>query len=433
MENETEQKDEMTALEAIYQDDFECIHAPSGGYSGRIAVHVHSTDTAAVVEKTTPDNAQPPKARHVENLPPVTVMFALPSGYPRAAPPRLSVMCSWLTREQRLELERRIGALWDEEQDVVLFRCVDLLQNMVHELPLVFPLEVSVDVMRAVVTYDCAARQEQFDSTQHTCEICFEEKRGYLCYRLSCGHVYCRDCLRDYFALLITEGSVSNVRCPDARCVKAGFRVSEDDLSSIVGAELHKRYRELVVKQALEADPSIAWCPRQQCQGPAIKDATYEKLAICQKCSLAFCYYCRKTWHGAGEYCAIDNLQRVARDYEAADAVTKKRMEIQYGHKNLAQILADAIAERESARWLSDNTTGCPTCQSSIEKAFGCNHMQCSVCDTHFCYLCGAYLSVQNALGHFNLPGTRCYQRLFENLGADEDELAAAAAREAWG
>lgn len=52
----------------------------------------------------------------------------------------------------------------------------------------------------------------------------------------------------------------------------------------------------------------------------------------------------------------------------------------------------------------------------------GCNHMQCFQCNSHFCYLCGAWLDRQNPYQHFNKPGTECYQRLWELEEGDEGQ-----------
>ncbi len=43
-------------------------------------------------------------------------------------------------------------------------------------------------------------------------------------------------------------------------------------------------------------------------------------------------------------------------------------------------------------------------------------------CNTHFCYLCGAWLDASNPYQHFNKPGTGCYQRLWELEEGDEGQ-----------
>ena len=36
-------------------------------------------------------------------------------------------------------------------------------------------------------------------------------------------------------------------------------------------------------------------------------------------------------------------------------------------------------------------STKCPSCHFLVQRTEGCNHMQCSKCNTHFCYSCGDY------------------------------------------
>ena len=44
--------------------------------------------------------------------------------------------------------------------------------------------------------------------------------------------------------------------------------------------------------------------------------------------------------------------------------------------------------DSETANWISANTKECPTCQSTIEKNGGCNHMTCRKCKHEFCWMC---------------------------------------------
>ena len=69
------------------------------------------------------------------------------------------------------------------------------------------------------VNFSGRMRQEEFDSTVYPCEICFADKGGLDCVEfVGCGHVYCKSCLRDYFGLLIREGSVRSLKCPHQKC-----------------------------------------------------------------------------------------------------------------------------------------------------------------------------------------------------------------------
>ncbi|KAK1050664.1 hypothetical protein LTR33_014664, partial [Friedmanniomyces endolithicus] len=56
-------------------------------------------------------------------------------------------------------------------------------------------------------------------------------------------------------------------------------------------------------------------------------------------------------------------------------------------------------------------------------KTMGCNHMKCFQCNTHFCYLCGAWLDGDNPYIHFNKQGSPCFQRLWELEEGDEGQV----------
>jgi len=46
--------------------------------------------------------------------------------------------------------------------------------------------------------------------------------------------------------------------------------------------------------------------------------------------------------------------------------------------------------------------------------------MRCYTCNSHFCYLCSAWLQPQDPYKHFNTEGTDCFQRLWELEEGDE-------------
>jgi E3 ubiquitin-protein ligase RNF14 len=51
---------------------------------------------------------------------------------------------------------------------------------------------------------------------------------------------------------------------------------------------------------------------------------------------------------------------------------------------------------------------------------FGCNHMTCAQCKTHFCYLCAAWLNLDHPYQHFNDPKNKtCFQRLMDGAEGD--------------
>lgn len=47
----------------------------------------------------------------------------------------------------------------------------------------------------------------------------FQDKLGKDCTKFnSCDHVFCKDCIRDYFTVKIKDGTVLSIKCPDTEC-----------------------------------------------------------------------------------------------------------------------------------------------------------------------------------------------------------------------
>ncbi|CRJ85331.1 hypothetical protein BN1708_016999, partial [Verticillium longisporum] len=83
--------------------------------------------------------------------------------------------------------------------------------------------------------------------------------------------------------------------------------------------------------------------------------------------------------------------------------------------------------EQASIDYLKLHSTPCPTCAAPAQKTHGCNHMICFRCNSHFCYLCSAWLDPAKPYQHFNeQPGgkrTSCYMRLWELEEGDGDDV----------
>ena len=191
--------------------------------------------------------------------------------------------------------------------------------------------------------------------------------------------------------------------------------------------ETVQRYVKLKRKKRLESDPTTVYCPRQWCQGPAripnkkpskaeiepegeegdqvVNPDAYrisnpealpppaERLAICEDCAFAFCRVCKASWHGEYFVC-----------------FPRSQFEL-------------TTEERASEDYMMLHTQPCPTCNARAQKTHGCNHMICFRCNTHFCYLCGAYLERGNPYHHYNDRKSGCYMRLWELEGGDDGEF----------
>lgn len=266
---------------------------------------------------------------------------------------------------------------------------------------------------------------------------------------LDCGHIFCLQCLQDFYNHAIKDGNLSTVRCLTPGCAKdRGVSQAKDKSktrkpkTSISPSELLqiglteetvKRYVTLKYKTELESDKNTVYCPRQWCNGAARskkhkkpsgldfadvsdpesddekedhgdkkgKKSNFNRadlLAVCEDCSFAFCNRCFQTWHGEFYICAPRRQN---------DELTEE--------------------EKASLAYLKLHTSPCPTCNAPAQKTHGCNHMICSRCESHFCYLCSAWLDPTNPYRHYNEQAngkvTSCYMRLWELEGGDGDDV----------
>ena len=46
--------------------------------------------------------------------------------------------------------------------------------------------------------------------------------------------------------------------------------------------------------------------------------------------------------------------------------------------------------------------------------------MQCFQCNTHFCYLCSAWLDPVSPYKHFSNKNNTCFEKLFEGVEGDD-------------
>ncbi|KAG2182476.1 hypothetical protein INT43_007406 [Umbelopsis isabellina] len=259
-------------------------------------------------------------------LPPVALEFTMPSGYPMQQNCEIAVKCVWLNQHQIAALEEKLDYIWQNEKNVVYLENGKHLKLHHHQISLIAN-GISTEVILSGVTlqtilqqHEKSSLQDIFSHTSFVCGICMEEKKGESCTQLDkCGHVFCKVCLAGYFSMLIREGLISQVRCPDLECSqnKEGGNEppSREQLILITGEDLANRYDRLLLQQQHQLDPQITFCPRLQCQEPVRKDPNYEKLCYCTACGYAFCLLCQKTWHGPQMFCQFKNTPKIIKEY----------------------------------------------------------------------------------------------------------------------
>ncbi|KAF2267612.1 RWD-domain-containing protein [Lojkania enalia] len=437
---EDEREEELTTLESIYP---ELVRDHRYPFAAHIDLDVTPTKQLPVVfnpERT---------IRLLSHLPPLHIDIILQNGYPAVRPPHVKLSSVWLSADVVFNYEKEVISQWEEYGGMqILFSYISLLQEAAEDAfglsrasakePISLPLELK----DALLEFNTKKGRENFNQETFDCGVCLEPKKGSACYRMKrCGHVFCIACLQDFYNNCIKEGDVNNVKCMSPECGKAGDGASDrrrkqrlispkELLQIPLALQTVRRYAELRRKKKIEADKSIAFCPRKWCQAP-MKSAKYPKLgdvsqmgdddsdygsqedlsqapstemaedavqpkkpkgasgtdrlAICEACNLAFCKVCLTSWHGDLVWCVNREPSEITEE------------------------------EQASLNFILQNTTPCPTCSVPCQKAHGCNHMTCFQCKTHFCYLCSAWLEPDDPYKHFNSPKNKaCHQRLMD-------------------
>ncbi|KAL2912501.1 hypothetical protein HK105_207990 [Polyrhizophydium stewartii] len=434
--------DELVALEAIFGEALSLVRSASAPTTGSLVVPVALAEPLVLRLGTAdPEAASDGEAptETIEHLPPVTIRFQVPADYPESSCLHFMLVCAWLAPAQLAAVLEHLVGLWETDHDVVLFRWSDFLASeLLDFLGIVTndsppALAISHDVpdraalVDAIMEHDARERELIFQRDRFDCGVCFESKRGTHCFQFpACAHVYCRECLVDYFTLMITEGSVNFVGCPDAACKKAAANadrtvrhIAEADLDRLLDdADLVERWRTLSEKRALEGRSDVTHCPRPLCLATVIKDPRDAKLCICPECKYAFCMFCNRGWHGNNQFCKIGDLEKIADEYTSPTTSARRiaELELRYSKAVLERVARNVAAERDSRKWIELNAQRCPNCEAVVEKSDGCNHMTCRVCNSHFCYLCAAMLDKARPYAHFNTPASQCFNRLFEGV-----------------
>lgn len=424
-----ERAEELTTLQSIYP---ELVIDDSRSYCATLELLVAPT-------KPIPITFEP--SQNIERLaylPSLRLDIALPNGYPGEVPPLVKASTSppWLSENLLATLSAEAQSLWDEYGGgMVLFAYISSLQEQAEN---VFGLEHLVlpsTLQKDMVDYAGRMKKELFDKETFECEVCLEPKKGSACYRMArCSHVFCIACLQDYYNNCITEGDVGNVKCMSTECGHTGARkdrlLSPKELLQIpISRSQVERYAKIKRKKKIESDPDIVFCPRSWCEGamrtakyPKITDVSQmdesdseaedipeqpvstdtgpekrpvgvrgmERLQVCEDCNLAFCAICLASWHGDFVRCQPREVAQLTEEDQA------------------------------SLNFIARHTTPCPYCSVPCQKSFGCNHITCAQCKTHFCYLCSAWLNPDHPYGHFNDPKNKdCYHRLMDGVEGD--------------
>jgi len=224
----------------------------------------------------------------VNFLPPVNLTFTLHEDYPIKLPPKLSLSCAWLDIDQLVTLENHLQEEFEEDSEV-LFNWISTVKDAAFDL---LDLENGVNLLKfnkkrkmllkngnrlissystarkiipVLIEFDNHEKREEFNRKMVKCDVCLENKSGCACLKLSCDHIFCQMCLEEYFSILISEGTVGDLKCPSC-----GESINPNIIKETISAELFERFDRLLLERSLAKMEDIHYCPRPSCRTPCI-------------------------------------------------------------------------------------------------------------------------------------------------------------------
>jgi len=188
--------------------------------------------------------------------------------------------------------------------------------------------------------------------TQVTCGICLCDVDDTTdLYRLACcGHSYDKSCVIQQL-----KSAEFPLKCATEDCEEP--LVWRDLQNLLSEKEIKKLAVSAVDEYAKRNSEIVKYCPTADC-GMVYRVSTEGRRFTCCTCLAEICTYCQMQWHN-GLTCAM---------FKSGKQVEGR--------------LEDWMNEDPS------NRKNCPKCKTPIEKNEGCNHMTCSGCKSHLCWLC---------------------------------------------
>eukprot|EP01091_Cochliopodium_minus_P014375 TRINITY_DN4874_c0_g1_i3.p1 TRINITY_DN4874_c0_g1~~TRINITY_DN4874_c0_g1_i3.p1 ORF type:complete len:423 (-),score=119.60 TRINITY_DN4874_c0_g1_i3:42-1310(-) len=188
------------------------------------------------------------------------------------------------------------------------------------------------------------------------CPICFDTST---LTSLPCGHKYCLTCWEDYLSREVSVKK-NKIICPGKGC---NMVIDEIIVLQLLGdEEEEQRYKDSLIKSFVDDNPSIRWCTGRGCHNAIILHQINENRneAVSCLCGNVFCFRCVEEDHRP---CSCKMWRKWKEKHDGGD---------------------DSLNDQ----LIATITRKCTKCQTNIQKNGGCNHVKCTLCGYHFCWLC---------------------------------------------
>jgi hypothetical protein len=225
------------------------------------------------------------------------------------------------------------------------------------------------------------------------CLFCFEEIVASDAIEITCGHMYCRECITRYIQTTVPDLPTHHenpFKCPVLSCRnKIQLNTCVKDLAS------KEEWKALVQWRHNIKHPKalmLQVCPKKSCGARNMRQSKQDHVVFCDDCGGTWCELCMQRFVGDHdkEDCDAVPVFKLCRRYRNASDEIKEKADKRWPW--LKEYAVARSEDMEMAAWISDNGQPCPNCGMGIIRSEGCFHMSCTNCSTHFCYECGEEL-----------------------------------------
>lgn len=204
-------------------------------------------------------------------------------------------------------------------------------------------------------------------SNTDPCPICFDDAIAHPV-QLGCGHRYCPDCFRHFLDSAASDSKVFPLSCigDDAQCTAA---ISIPTLRRFLVPPQFRHlletsfqnYIEMQGQSGKDDEADFKYCTTADCnqiyRSSKASSTGAGVFLQCPSCFLSICTACHQESH-EGMTCAERSHHQSTAEQELTE------------------------------NWAKENgAKQCPSCKIFIQKAEGCNHMNCR-CGAHICWRC---------------------------------------------
>ncbi|PFH48829.1 hypothetical protein AMATHDRAFT_76504 [Amanita thiersii Skay4041] len=198
----------------------------------------------------------------------------------------------------------------------------------------------------------CASHSEMTWGSDSLCPVCFDKPTEPV--RLRCGHRWCRSCIKSYLlAAPSTKAFPLGCLGNEARCKG---RIPLSVAKNLLSTEQLQTVFQASFTAFVQSHPEeYHYCPSPDClqvykaAPKSVKGVTVQ----CPSCLIRICASCHSEAHD-GFGCSDDGEW-----------------------------------DEDFRKWAEGrDVKRCPGCRIVIERVEGCNHMTCSRCQTHVCWVC---------------------------------------------